>query len=115
MSKPTTPRSRYSTASSAIRRNGWPCDGGEQHADANAVAGRCRQTLTLGEPGEHLLDDLVLVEPLLDVQFGREAHFGVDDAISSEVLSRLPSHPAQGVGGLSDADGVGERLEVALQ
>ena len=54
-------------------------------------------------------------EPLADVQLGREADLGVDDAVGGEVLRALGRDPGERPAGLHDADGVREGLEVALE
>ena len=61
------------------------------------------------------LDDLVEGQPTFDVQLGCEPHLGVDDAVIGEILGAFGRNPVQGISGLHDAHGVGERLEVEDQ
>ena len=74
-----------------------------------------RPALPEPEALEHRLDHLVEGQPAVDVQLGREAHLGVDDAVVGQVLGALGGHPHEGVLGLHDADRVLERLEVEVE
>ena len=89
MSKPTTPESRWRSASSAISV--------ELAAWRMAVAS---VPMVIGRPGaaepeplEHRLDDLVEGQAAVDVQLGGEADLGVDDAVVREVLGALGGDP----------------------
>ena len=50
---------------------------------------------------------------MVGVQLGGKAHFGVDDPVVSQVLDALDGDALECVGGLHNADGVGEALEIA--
>ena len=54
-------------------------------------------------------------QPAVDVQLGCEPDLGVHDVVVGQVLDALEGHPVQRLGGLHDADGVRERLQVAHQ
>ena len=93
-----------------LERSGRRPHGGEERADRDGTA-----DASSPEPLEHGFDDLVGGEPALQVQFGREAHLRVDDAVRGEVLGALRRDPRQRLSRLHDRDRVGERLEVELQ
>ena len=46
------------------------------------------------------------------MEFGGEAHFGIDDSVGTQVLGTFACDPFDAVGGLHDRNGVGERFEV---
>ncbi len=49
------------------------------------------------------------------MQFGREPDLGVHDVVRGKVLDTLVGHAMQRLGRLHNADGMRERLQVALQ
>lgn len=57
-------------------------------------------------------DDGILGQSLLGMEDGREAHFGVDDAIAVHVFDELEGDALECFAGLHDGDGVGEAFEV---
>ena len=79
------------------------------------MPGRGRLGRAGREAVDHRLDDGLDRQPARRRQLGCEAHLGVHDAVGGEVERALPRHPVDGVGGLHDADGVRERLQVAHQ
>ncbi len=84
-------------------------------SDPDALAPRRGVRLSLPEPRQGGVDDLLEGQAVHDVLFGRPADLGVDDAVVGEVLGRLAGHPGDALGRLHHRDGVRERLEIALQ
>ena len=78
--------------------------------DRPAAFGRLR--LALAEAGHGRLDHLVEVQAALEVLLGSPPDLGVDHPVVGQVLDRFAGHPAQALGGLHDADGVREGLQV---
>ena len=111
MSKPTTPLSRYLTASSAISSE----RAAVRMAVSSAYTRIGRFLLPAGEAVEDRLDHLVEGEAAFGVQLGGEADLGVDDAIGGQVLGALLGDPPQRVRSLHDADRVPERVQVQVQ
>ncbi len=111
MSKPTTPSSRWRTASSAIStdRAAWRI---AVTISPTLIGRPCRAR---AEAGEHRLDRLVEAQPALDAQLGRHPHLGVDDTVRGEVLHALGRDPLDRVSGLHHRHRVPNRLEVQLQ
>ena len=91
MSKPTTPASRWRTASSAISVE-WAC---WRMAESRPRMTMGRSRLPVGEAGDHGVDHLVERQAAGQVQLGREADLGVDDAVGGEVLGALGGHPGR--------------------
>ena len=116
MSKPTTPLSRNRIASSAISRDRAACRIAvtRQRTVIGLPVGSGR-LLPVGEAGQHRVDDRVERQPAVDVQLGGEPDLGVDHGVGGQVLDALEGHAVQRLGGLHDADGVRERLQVAHQ
>ena len=81
------------------------------HQDVTALIGRLLRAE--GEAVEHGAHDLVQREPAVQVQLGREAHLGVDDAVAREVDGALGGHALELVPRLHDGRRVGEAFEVA--
>ena len=108
--------SRYRTASSAISRERAACRIAVSSAPTR-IERPCRGggAAPSWNPASTASTTSSSVSPPLDVQLGREPDLGVDDAVGGEVLGALARDPVQRVGGLHDADGVRERLQVALQ
>ena len=67
----------------------------------------------VGETFQHGFDDLVELEPALEVQFRCEAHLGVDNAVAREVECALARHAMQLLLGLHECGRVAEAFEVA--
>ena len=91
MSKPTTPRSRWRTASSAISSAAvGVAHRGDELADADAAALAARaSSMPCSMPVLHRLDGLVEREPAREVLLGRPADLAVDHAVGGEVLDEL--------------------------
>jgi hypothetical protein len=77
--------------------------------------GRGRLGGTVGEPGQHGLDDLGQAQAALGVLLGSEAHLGVDHPVGGQVQRALAGDPVQVRRGLHDRHRVDERLQVALE
>ena len=113
MSKPTTPlsRNRIGQLGDLAGPRGVPHRGDQAaHGDAPALgAGRL---LTVGEAGQHRVDDRVERQPAVDVQFWREPDLGVHDVVGRQVFDALVGHPVQRLRCLHHPDRVRERFEV---
>ena len=79
-------------------------------ADGQVGAGRPR-----ANAAQRGLDDFVEGKPLLHVLFRSKAKLGVHHAVLGEILGGFMGRTLDGVGGLGDADGVGERFEIELE
>ena len=86
---------------------------GEDRAHDNVTALIGRFLRAEGEAVEHGAHDLVQREPAVQVQFGREAHLGVDNAVAREVDGALGGDALELVPRLHDGRRVGEAFEVA--
>ncbi len=90
---------------------------------ARGVPHRCQQRddadrpvgAALAEALLHGLHHLGQRQVALQVQLGREADLGVDDAVVGQVLRALAGDPHKRVVGLHHPDGVRERRQVARQ
>ena len=116
MSKPTTPVSRYRTASSAISCDRAACRIAVSSVPIRIVlALRGRLGAAVREAGVHRLDHLVQGQAALQVLLRRVPHLGVDDAVRGQVQRALPGDPVQRLLGLHHRDRVREGLQVAFQ
>ena len=93
-----------------LQRPGRGAHAGEQPADDDPGR-RAAQA----EPLQHRRDNLVGLQSPVQVQFGREADLGVDDAVGGQVLGAFGGDPDQRLAGLHDRHRVLERLQVQLQ
>ena len=98
-----------------LRRPGGVAHRGQQGADPDRRARRPGLDRAGLEPGQHRLHHLGQLQAALEVLLRGEPHLGVDHAVGGQVEGALPGHPVQRVRCLHDRDGVGERLQVALQ
>lgn len=89
--------------------------GGEQGADADAVAVLTGRPLPFPEALVDGLDHLFEAQPAVEVLLGGVAHLGVDDAVLGEVLGALAGDPDERLAGLHHADGVREGLQIPFQ
>ena len=89
--------------------------GRDEHADPDRRAGGGRLTLPLAETFEDGQDDLVKAQPLLDMQLGSEARFGIHDAIRGQIDRTFTGYAPQLLLGLHHRHGVREGLQVTHQ
>ena len=116
MSNPATSWSRNFTASSAISLDLAACRMAVSRARTRIdVPGRLGGDRPGGEPVEHRLHHLVKVKTLLHMQFRREPDLRVDDTVGGQILHAFRGDPDQRLPGLHHADGVRERLQIALE
>ena len=116
MSKPTTPRSRWRSASSAISvprsrwriaLTSWPTRMPWPASRASSMP--CVDALL------HGLDRLVEGEPAREVLLGRPADLAVDDAVGGQILDEVARDAHEPLAGLHHTDGDVERLQVLDQ
>lgn len=88
---------------------------GDQQAHHDRTARAGTGLLAVGESSQHGIDDRVEGHPAVDVQLGCEPHLGVDHRVGGQVFHALVGDAVQRLGRLHHRDGVGKRLQVALQ
>ena len=112
MSKPTTPRSRCRTASSAISmpRSRWRIALTSWPARMLLRSPRTRRRPHRARTAPPRPSRRA--EPALQVLLGRPAHLAVDDAVCGQVLHELARDAGQAIRGLHDRDGEVEGLQV---